>query len=908
MVDAFHTLTVSDTLERLGTSLDGLSEDEASARLRRDGPNELPPPKRTSWLIILLRQFAGPLIAVLLVAAIVSLIMGDYKDAGFIGGVLVFNALLGFFQEAKAEREIIRLFALMHTTARVERDDELKEIDARELVVGDIVWLESGSRVPADLRLVAERDVAVDEAALTGESVPVSKMIQPIKDASAIPAERKNTLFAGTSISRGRATGVVTAGGARTELGKVARGLETTRRGKPPLVMRMERMSKLVAIVTVTGCLIVFGLGIARGFGVGETFLMAVALAVAAIPEGLPVAITLALAVGLRRMAKRKVLVRRMDAVEGLGSCTVICTDKTGTLTLNELTVTRLITPSGLFEVSGAGWSFEGAIRPLTGSSDDAALDALLTSGCLANEATVAHGQDGVSVSGDPTDAAILVAGRKRQLRREELLAHMPEVATLPFESERQFAASFNRDDETVSVHLKGAAERVIGMCRDAMSADGSITPLDVDEIRSRVDELSSQGLRVLAVARGKATTGVADNNPELPEDLTFLGLIAMRDAPRPEAAEAVAACKRASVRVIVATGDHAKTALAVSRELGITGADDRAVTSRELEGVSDEEFDRISSEVNVFARVTPQDKLRLVQSLQRQGELVSMTGDGANDAGALKAAHIGVAMGRKGTDVAKESARVVITDDNFASIVSGIEEGRIVHDNVRKVVALLVMTGLGEVLAILLCMMIGLPLPFTAVQLLWVNLATQGLQDIGLVMEPGEPDILKRAPRPPRERIFNRLMLTRTVIVSVVMAVVVTGTYWYMIESPAFTVLQASNAVLLLVVLIENVHIGNCRSERRSGLVISPLRNPWVLGAAVLAQGLHLLAMNWGPTQRLLGLEPVSVTMWLTMFAISLSVFFVVELHKLWVRLRERATPSRSVSLPMTTEPARVR
>lgn len=893
MAEAFHTLSVEQSLSALGSSLEGLSSAEAASRLARDGRNELPPPKRTSWIIILLRQFAGPLIAVLLVAAVVSVLLGDKEDALFIGIVLVFNALIGFLQEVKAEREIIRLFTLMHTTARVEREDELREIDAAELVAGDIVWLESGARVPADLRLLQERDAAVDEAALTGESTPVSKDVAPIPDPDAIPAERRNMLFAGTAVTRGRAVGVVTATGPRTELGEVARELETTRRGKPPLVMRMEKLSRLVALGTLVGCALVFGLGVARGFGIADTFLMAVALAVAAIPEGLPVSITLALAIGLKRMAARKVLVRRLEAVEGLGSCTVICTDKTGTLTLNQLTVTRIATAGGMHEVTGAGYALEGELRPLEGApAQDAAVRALLESAALANEATVARG-DGPEpvVSGDPTDVALLVAAHKLDLRREHLLEHTPEVAVLPFESERQFAASYTRLDHAVSVHLKGAPERVLHMCENAMAVDGSTVALDTDLVRRQVAELSGKGLRVLGVARGAAQPDVAaDNVPERPRQLTFLGLVAMRDAARPEARTAVAACRTARVRVIVATGDHALTAVAIAHELGIVEADARAVTGREIEQMDDDEFSAVAATVNVFARVSPLHKLRLVHALSAQGELVAMTGDGANDAAALKAAHVGVAMGHKGTDVAKEAARVVITDDNFASIVAGIEEGRIVHDNVRNVVALLVMTGVGEVFAILLCILIGLPLPFTAVQLLWANLVTEGLQVIGLALEPGEPDVLTRAPRPPGDRIFNPLMIVRTLIVSLVIGGAIAGTFWYFTESAEFSAFEASNLVLLLLVLIENVHIGNCRSERRSGFLNSPLRNPWVLGAAVLAQGVHLLAMHWGPTQQLLGLEPVSLKMWLTMFVISLSVFVAVELHKLWVRVRAPA------------------
>lgn len=894
MAVAFHTVSVEQALRELDSSLDGLTTAEAASRLARDGRNELPPPKRTSWLMILARQFAGPLIAVLIAAAVVSVAVGEFGDAGFIAVVLVFNALLGFFQEVKAEREIIRLFTLIRTTVRVEREDELTEIDAAELVIGDIVWLESGARVPADIRIIQERDASVDESALTGESMSESKTDEPIRDPKAIPADQRNMLFAGTSITRGRAMGVVTATGGRTELGSVALGVEATHRGKTPLVMRMEKLSRLLAVATVGGCAVVFAVGLARGFPFVETFLIAVALAVAAIPEGLPVAITLSLAVGLRRMSARGVLVRRMEAVEGLGSCTVICTDKTGTLTLNELTVTRIATASGLFEVTGAGYALNGEIRALHGEGEDLAVDTLLLSVCLANEGSVIQKDSAVSVAGDPTDIALLVAGRKRGLRREELLSRHTEVASLPFESERQFAATFNRHDGGVSVHLKGAPERVLDMCSSAMGADGADVQLEVESIRSRVEELSSLGLRVLCVARGNAPEVGADDVPERPHDLTFLGLVAMRDAPRPEAAEAVAACKRAHVRVIVATGDHAKTALSVSRELGIADANDRVVTSRELDGVTDDEFDRIAHAVNVFARVTPQDKLRLVQSLQRQHEMVSMTGDGANDAGALKAAHIGVAMGLRGTDVAKEAADIVLTDDNFASIVGGIEEGRIVHDNVRNVVALLVGAGLGEVLAILACISIGLPIPLSPVQLLWANLATGGLQTIGLAMEPGEPDVLSRPPRAPNERIFNRLMIVRTLMTGMVIGGAICGTFWYLLEVMDYSPIAAGNVALLLLVLIENIQIGNCRSERRSGLVNSPLRNPWVLGAAIIAQGVHLLAMNWGPTQRLLDLEPVGINVWLAMFAISLSVLVAVELHKLWLWWRGRETGSR--------------
>ncbi|MHC4839509.1 MAG: cation-translocating P-type ATPase [Planctomycetota bacterium] len=869
MHEEFHTLGTKETLQALGTSTTGLSSDEATSRMSRDGRNELAPPKATPKIIVLLRQFTGPLIAVLLAAVVVSLLLGESGDAAFIAGVLCFNALIGFFQEVKAESEIIRLYQLMRTTTRVLRDGQSIEIDAAEIVTGDIVMLESGARVPADMRVIDQNNATVDESLLTGESLPVAKQLEAIDDKKAIPAERRNMLFAGTTVARGRFTGVVSATGKQTELGEVASDVASTKRGKPPLVLRMEKLSKQVAFGTVVACLLVFGLGVARGFGVSDMFLMAVALAVAAIPEGLPVAITLTLAIGLKHMAKRAVLVRRLEAVEGLGSCTVICSDKTGTLTMNELTVTRIYTTTGEHAVSGAGYATDGEVE----NHSDPTVLALLKSGALANEGSISEDK----ISGDPTDIALLVAGAKANVKRAALLEETPEAAMLPFESETRLAACFCQDKSGVSVHVKGAPENVIELCTGSWE-DGGVSPnLDRDKFQQQIELLSAQGLRVIAIARGSAT-----DTTGIPSNLALLGLVGMHDAPRPEAATAVKACKEASVRVIVATGDMPLTAVAISSELGIVEASAKAITGRELDAMDDAAFDKTVNEISVFARVTPKHKMRLIQSLSRQGELVAMTGDGANDAGALKAAHVGVAMGKRGTDVSKEAARVVITDDNFSSIVAGIEEGRIVHDNVRNVVALLVMTGVGEVLAIFFCMVLGLPLPFTAVQLLWANLATEGLQVIGLAVEPGEPGVLARPPRPPDESIFNRVMVTRTLLVGFTIGLAIAGTFWYLTTQMGMSAFSAGNLSLLLLILIENIHIGNCRSELRSGFFNSPLRNPWLLGGAVLAQTIHLIAMHWTPTQKLLGLEPVDAGMWFAMLGVSLSVFVVVELHKL--------------------------
>jgi cbb3-type cytochrome oxidase maturation protein len=622
-------------------------------------------------------------------------------------------------------------------------------------------------------------------------------------------------------------------------------------------------------------------------------FLFAVALAVSAIPEGLPVALTVALAIGTARMARRGVIVRRLAAVEGLGSCTLIASDKTGTLTCNELTVREIRLPTGKrFEVSGEGFVPEGEVTRdgheiETGSQP--MLDGLASVAVLCNEADL-HRRNGEWIwRGDAVDVALLAMAHKLGWSREASLASHPQVNQLPFEPERQFVATYHQADGATDVFVKGAPERVLAMCDWGAGSDQNGASRKIEEMHRLAESMGQKGYRVLALAEGTApaTLDPAQAPPE-PSHLTFLGLVGMIDPLRPGVRDAVAACREAGVGACMITGDHPVTALAISRDLGLASEPDQVVTGSELAKMSPAEMEQAVKTARVFARVAPHQKLELVNAARRVGHFVAVTGDGVNDAPALRAANIGVAMGKSGTDVAREAAELVISDDNFATIVAGIEEGRVAYDNVRKVIYLLISTGAAEVVLVGLALLAGLPLPLLAVQLLWLNLVTNGIQDVALAFEPSEGDVLGRAPRPTSERIFNRLMIERTIVAALVMGFVGFGAFWWMLRA-GWSEDTARNALLLLMVLFENVHIGNCRSETKSALRLSPFRSPILLGGAAIALLLHLGTMFVPLGQKILQVEPVSLTMFACLWALALSVFVAMEVHKWTWAMREQ-------------------
>jgi len=886
----WHALPADDVLQRVDSSLLGLAPEAVAARQARYGRNELPAHSPPTLLTILLHQLLSPLIYILLAAAIVSVLLDDWVDAGFILVVVALNAGLGTFQEWRAERSASALQMMLKVQARVRRHGRDRRIAADELVPGDIVILESGNTVPADVRLLRVVHLAVDESFLTGESVPVQKQVEPVA-ADVMVNDRACMTFAGATVTAGRAEGVVVATGLRTEVGRIAASVTATGTTKPPLVIRMETFARQISLAVLAVCGVLGAIALARGFAAQDVFFLVVALAVSAIPEGLPVAITVALSIATTRMARRSVIVRRLTAVEGLGSCTYIASDKTGTLTVNRQTVRRLILPDGEgFNVSGEAYDGVGAVTTSDGLPPDPItlqrVDALVHAGVLCNEATLQH-DEGVWVhEGDAIDVALLALGHKRGLSPAAARVDRVMHAEIPFESERRFAAVFFEHQGRHLVAMKGALEAVLPHCETMRTAAG-----DVAINRAHIDVLArallQDGYRVLAMAEGvlpkrPATVTEADVPP-----LTMLGLVGFIDPARPEARLAIAQCQAAGITVAMVTGDHPLTAFSIARDLGMVHDESQVIAGADLDARGGPESPAFAEAVlrsRVFARVSPMQKLHIVQTLRAQGHHVAVTGDGVNDAPALKAADISVAMG-SGSDVTKDTASLIVTDDNFASIEAGVEEGRFAYDNIRKVTYLLIATGVAEVTLFTLSLLAGLPLPLVAVQLLWLNLVTNGIQDVALAFEGGEPGTMHRPPRPPAEGIFNRLMIHQTLTAGLTMGLLVMVN-WVILLDMGFTETEARNRVLLLMVLLQNFHVFNARSEHESAFRVPLARNRVLVVGVVLAQGVHLLAMHVPFMQRILGVAPVSAWEWAVPFVLASTIIVAMELFK-WIRRR---------------------
>lgn len=854
----------------------GLEPAEAARLLRVHGPNALPQPRQPSLAAVFLRQFLSPLIYVLLAAALVSVALGDVRDAAFIGVVLLVNGVIGTVQEYSAGRATAALRRLEQPRATVVRAGERYEIDARELVPGDVVMIEAGGRVPADLRLLESQDLQCDESLLTGEALPVAKAVS---EASA-PA------YAGTLVTRGRATGLVTATGRETEIGRIAGLLAGPSDSPPPLMIRLEAFSRAVAVSVGIAVVVLMLVGLARNMGFHELFLMAVGLAVSAIPEGLPIAISVALAIGMRRMAKVNVIVRNMPAIEALGSCTLIATDKTGTLTMNELTVTEVRLPDGLAVLFEAGPDVEACrvYSPDAAPGDARARSArLLRAAAMPNEGALLHGANGWAGVGDTVDVALLFAARKAGIVHEEAKAENPLVARIPYEPDLKYAASFHANGKSIRVFVKGAPETLIAMC-DRMEIAGRPAPIDRAALLAQKEELAARGLRVLAFAEGEI--GIEKSRRYGRRhllNLDFLGLAGMQDPLRPEVPKAISACRQAGIEIVMVTGDDPRTASAIARQAGIGFTEAQVVTGEqvtEAEAAGEAALDALTRSARIYARVKPVQKLAIVRSLQRNGHFVAVTGDGVNDAPALKHAHVGVAMGRKGTDVAKESADIIVTDDNFASIVAGIRAGRVAYANIRKVVFMLVSTGAAEVLLFLLALPFGLPMPLLPVQLLWLNLVTNGIQDVFLAGERPEGDELSYPPRNPREPIFDRPMLRRILISTLVMGGGAFALFWWLLER-GHSEFEARNLLLLLFVLFENLQTLNSRSEHHSAFRQGFFGNPLLIIGIVGAQAVHVLAMHIPLLRETLSLAPVTWREWAMLLAAGTVLLAAMELDK---------------------------
>jgi magnesium-transporting ATPase (P-type) len=883
--ETWHAQAATEVLQHLAASETGLSSREARERLARHGPNRLAAAERPGWLRRFAAQFHNLLIYVLLAAGLTTLWLDDLIDAAVIFGVVLINAVIGFVQEGKAERALEAVHAMLASHAMVLRDGERHEIDAAQLVPGDVVLVESGTRVPADLRLLTARNLRIDEAALTGESLPVDKDSAPVA-ALAPLAERSGMAYAGTVVAVGQGTGLVVATAAQTEIGRIGRMVSEVQTLATPLTRRLDQFARQITffILLVSVATFLWGSRVG-GLPPLDIFLAVVGLAVAAIPEGLPAIVTITLAIGTAAMAGQRAIVRRLPAVETLGSVGVICTDKTGTLTKNEMTAVRVLVVADGVDVSGAGYAPEGGFhvdgQTIAPERHDGVMR-LARCALLCNDARLHRdAQGGWTLAGDPTEGALLTLALKAGLDLAEEAARMPRIDCLPFESENRYMATLHHDHRgRVLALLKGAPERVLGLCvRDAAGQ-----PLDTAAWQARMDGAARQGQRVLALAECELPAGTTGLTLEhITPRFTLLGLVGLMDPPRPEAVESVAECLRAGVRVLMITGDHATTAAAIGASLGLRDGD--PITGSEIDTLDDAALSSRLGQTDVVARASPEHKLRLVAALQSQGQLVAMTGDGVNDAPALKAADIGVAMGQRGTDAAREAADLVLTDDNFATIAHAVREGRRVFDNIKKSLLFILPTNGGEAGLILIAVFAGLALPVTAGQILWVNMVTSITLDMALAFEPAEDGVMRRPPRPASEPLITRLLFLRIAYITVLMVAATFVVYgWELSRGSSIEV--ARTAVVNMLVMSEIFYLFNVRHFTASAFRWETLAgNRIALWACAITLGLQALFTYAPPMQALFGTAPLDAWSWLLITALASAKFVVVEIEKAVLR-----------------------
>jgi len=885
------------TAENLATLLEtdpkrGLTAFEVRHRQARFGPNALTVRKRKSPFKRFLLQFHQPLVYILLAAGLITAFLQEWVDSGVIFGVVLVNAVVGFIQESKAEKAIESLKSLMRTGATVLRDAEKRIVPSEELVPGDVVFLQSGDKVPADLRLFMVKELQVDESALTGESVPVAK-IEETLDPDTILADRRNMAYAGTLATFGQGRGIVIATGDRTETGRISELISEAAEISTPLTKKIARFSQVLLYVILGLAGLTYLVGMVRGESAFAMFMAAVALAVGAIPEGLPAAVTITLAIGVKRMARVRAIIRRLPAVETLGGTTVICSDKTGTLTENQMTVQKVFAGDEEYLVTGTGYSPEGQVvrdgEPVTGR--ETALTECLTAGLLCNDSQMTESEGRWSVQGDPTEGALIVSARKAGLEEETVKAALMRIDIIPFESERQYMATLHDRGSGHILYVKGAVERVLDHCTAALVREGDRRPLDREAVLSKAESMARDGLRVLAFARKDLPADHRKLSSEDPAGLTFLGLQGMIDPPRAEAVRAVEACRSAGIAVKMITGDHALTATAIAEQLGLIdrdrtdGAGVSAMTGKDLAELTDTGLIDAAEKTPVFARVAPEQKLRLVEALQARGHVVAMTGDGVNDAPALKQADIGIAMGITGTDVAKEAADMVLTDDNFATIEGAVEEGRRVFDNLTKFIVWTLPTNGGEGLVIMAAVMAGVMLPILPVQILWINMTSAILLGLMLAFEPRESDVMMRPPRDPRSPILSGVLIGRIALVSVLMLAGVFSLFLWQ-KNNGVNLTEARTVAVNLFVMIELFYLFNCRSLTRSVFSIGLFSNPWVLAGPAVMMALQLLFTYAPFMNRMFHSAPIGLRDWIVIVLISAAVYLMVGVEK-WVRNR---------------------
>ncbi|MCK5587914.1 MAG: calcium-transporting P-type ATPase, PMR1-type [Candidatus Lokiarchaeota archaeon] len=892
--------SVEECLEVFNSKTSGLDCEDANNRLLETGFNEIEEGKKKNVLIQFAEQFKSFLIIILLVAVAISAFLGELLDAIVIFAIVIAVAVLGFIQEFRAEKAIEALKQIAAPVARIIRDGITQEIPSREVVPGDIVLLEMGNKIPADVRLIEAVNLKIDEASLTGESVPVQKTIQPLEKEMPL-ADRKNMAYSGTTVAYGRGTGLVVATGMETEFGKIAKLIQTVEEGQTPLQQRLDHIGKWLGIL----CMVVVGFVASilvyqrTGFNFAllnqdlliEIFIWSVSLAVAAVPEALPAVVIVALTVGVQRMARRHAIVRKLPVVETLGCTTVICSDKTGTLTKNEMTVSKIYTNSKIIEITGVGFNpqgeflYEGAhIDP----RNEATLSLLLQSSSLCTNSSFERSkssQGKFSMFGDPTEIALIVAAAKADFWQEDLKKEYPRVWEIPFTSEKKFMATVhsNNSNGDLVAYLKGAPEIVLDMC-SYVYEDGQNTALN-EENRKNIlytnQNMASEALRVLAVAYKHLSQGEDISEEILQNGFSFIGLEGMIDPPREEVKQALQECNQAGIKTTMITGDHKLTAMAVAKEINLLKSNDLVLTGSELDELSDIEFANIVEDVSVYARVSPEHKQRIVRALQKGGHITAMTGDGINDAPALKMADIGVAMGIIGTDVSKEASDMILTDDNFATIVSAVEEGRGIFDNIKKYLAYLLSCNAGEILLLLVASLMGLPLPLIAIQLLWINLTTDGLPALALSIDPRDPDVLHRPPRDPLESVFTRRVLWLIASVAILITIGIIPVYAWSVNVRHVSIQKAQTIAFTMLVMFEMFNAFNCRSEKHSITKLGLFTNAWLLLAVASSIVLQLAVIYVPFLQPLFNTAPLTLAEWVIIIVVSSSVILVVEAGK---------------------------
>jgi Ca2+-transporting ATPase len=908
----WHDRTVEALAAEFHTDLEtGLSAEEVHRRRTGIGWNELPDAPPVSWLKLLLSQFTSIIIWVLIGAAVVSGLLEDWLDAGAILAIVALNGLLGFVQEFRAERSLAALRKLSITTARAMRNGALQSIPARDVVPGDVIFLEAGDRIPADARLIYVANFQTQEASLTGESTPVQKNSGWLGQSDVAIADRINMAFMGTTAVSGKARALIVATGVRTELGRISsmiQAAEASERAETPLQRRLEQFGYTLLWLALAVVTVVFVLGFLRGEPMVEMFLTSVSLAVAAVPEGLPAVVTITLALGVTRMVRRHALIRKLPAVETLGSATVICTDKTGTLTKNEMTVTRLFMDGRLFEVTGEGYEPVGDIREASAEtgvlspelSDPGGVSSpensplstqrsalppglrqLLAAGLLCNGAILTKENGTWKIVGDPTEAALLVAAAKAGLQKGDFDHEAPFETEIPFDAERKMMSIIRRTAPGRTLFAKGAPDVLLTRCTMRMTLGGSIEPLDEQGRRAVLDAnamLAHEALRILAAAYKPLGDRDADPPDRMERDLILLGLFAMKDPLRPETLEAVQACREAGIRTVMISGDHKETASAIAKDLSLGDAPDRALSGAELDALSDEELSGRVDRLSVYARVSAENKLRIIKAWKSRGAVVAMTGDGVNDAPAIKAADIGIAMGIAGTDVTKEAADMVITDDNFASIAAAVEEGRAVFDNIRKAVHFLLSCNMSEVLVMLFATLLGLPLPLLPIQILWMNLVTDGFPALALAVDPKAPDLMRRPPRRPAARLLDGERLAAVAGEGFLLAIIALGAFAYCLYVWRQPVDQARTVTFTVMVGAQLVHAFNCRSDRWSVFHVGLFTNRPLIWALLVSLAVQVAIVTIPAAQPVFKVSPLPTEDWELMAAMVLLPLLVVE------------------------------